>query len=286
MGGGYLNSEAGYIIMTGVPEYFFSSGESADLVSYAYDFTFTYGNNDRYTGTVYAAPEYGYREGYTRSTVDENGLTGTYLITAQAAGFDVGQAGQVLVNAYYDAESARSFTPVHAGSVVGTKYLTSEVDHIIQTDVPEYKFGGGYWEADLGAMVRYNFKFVYGSGIKDYYTGYVYARPDYGYYVGLKIYTNVENGNTTPGQDNKKGWYEITSGAVMDSAARYGSVYVTSYFDKDSWATYVPLYSNAAMGVNYLKSESGYILQDGVSAYYFGQGYYEADAPKAPRKGK
>ena len=84
LGTNYLDSEHGYIIQSGVPAYEFGQDGStfyeADLTSYAYAFKLSYGDGDYYTGTVYAAPEYGYSTSYTTTTTDEKGNTDTYTL--------------------------------------------------------------------------------------------------------------------------------------------------------------------------------------------------------------
>jgi len=131
-----LGSESGHIIMAGIPEYYFGAetpGGSifeADLAFYAYDFTCTYGNGDYYSGTVYAAPDYGYTAGYTENFTAENNLPGTYAITGMASS-NGGVEGQVFVDSYYDSERPYTYTPVHAGSAIGDSYLGTERDYII-----------------------------------------------------------------------------------------------------------------------------------------------------------
>ena len=149
MGTAYLGSEDAYIRVDGVAEYRFGGLNTvgfvleADLVLYAYAFTCTYGNGDYYQGTVYAAPEYGYAEGYIEAFTDENGQLGTYAITSVAAGNDVSLAGQVFVDSYYDSERPYTYTPVHAGSAIGEDGLGSERDYIIFNGMVMNRFGIG-----------------------------------------------------------------------------------------------------------------------------------------------
>ena len=99
VGTSYLGSEYDYIITSGVPEYYFGGGiYEADYevilpTANAYDFTFTYGGNDAYTGTVYAESGYFYYVGYTQDVTDENGQTGTYSITGMTPGYDLSLGG-------------------------------------------------------------------------------------------------------------------------------------------------------------------------------------------------
>lgn len=277
IGTAYLESEHDYIIMTGVPEYYFGGGYyEADLVTYAYDFTLTYSGGDFYNGVVYATPEKGYDANYTLTTAAEGGQTGTYAITNITPGFEVALAGKVYVNTYRDSESGNTYTPVSNGTAVGTAYLTSESDHIINASVPDFYFGGGYWEADLGAVFTYTF--TYGCG--DYYTGTVYASQDR-YFVGY----------TKGGLDENGQWssYTITGVAsYLEDTTGYGQVTIAAYYDMEMKRVYIPTFS---WGSSYLGSESGFInissypeifdpalgFPYGIMKFYFGGGYYEAD---------
>ncbi|MFZ5447842.1 MAG: DNRLRE domain-containing protein [Thermodesulfobacteriota bacterium] len=274
LGSNYLGSESDSIIMSGVPEYYYGNHDGtfyeADLVAYAYAFTFTYNNGDYYTGSVYAAPEYGYSTSYTWTTTAENGQSAMYAISAVSGGYDFSLAGQVYVDSYYDYASGTPYTPVSTGAAVGLTYLTSEYDYIIQAGIPEYYFGGGYYEADVKAN-RYDFYYSYYNGSGDNYYGYVYAPADYGYSVGYTLWTQDETGYS--------GYYYIyaSENAAVDYT-RSGQVFVTSYYDAESGVTYTPVSTGAAVGLTYLTSEYDYIIQADIPPYYFGGGYYEADA--------
>ncbi len=273
VGAGYLGSEHDYIIKDGVLEYLFGSSggfHEADLTGYAYDFKFTYGNGDYYTGTVYAAPEKGYSAvGYTQTVTDEHGRTGAYAITGVTGGYGVSQVGQVYVNSYYDVETGIIYPPAASGTAVGAGYLGSESDYIIQAGAPGYLFGssgGVFYEADL-PVNAYVFKFTYGNG--DYYTGTAYAEPGKGYSVGYTQTATDENGRTAT--------YEITGVTTGLDAGGSGQVFISSYYDAESGKSFTPLENDGALGAGYLGSEHGYIIKDGVSEYYFGEGQYEAD---------
>ena len=69
---------------------------------------------------VYAKPEYGYGNGYTKTITDEKGQTDTYTITRYQSGYDISKAGQVDVTSYYDRSSGNTYTPVSNGTAVGT----------------------------------------------------------------------------------------------------------------------------------------------------------------------
>jgi hypothetical protein len=192
----------------------------------SYDFRYTYGNGDYYTGTVYASPGYGYSTSYTQSLTDENNQTGTYTITGVTTGQDVSKAGQVYVTSYYDSESGNTYTPVSNGSAVGSSYLGSEHDYIIQTGIADFYFGGGYYEADTGAYSRYNFYYWYSDGSGDCYAGYVYA-PTGWFTADSKIYYQpLPMGGAALG-----GCYYITSATAGYTSAYDKQSYITTYYD-------------------------------------------------------
>jgi hypothetical protein len=57
-----------------------------------------------------------------------------------------------------------------------------------------------------------------------------------------------------------------------------GQIYVTQYFDSQSQQTYVPVNDRTALGLDFLGSETGYIIKAGVAMYRFGgAGHEEAD---------
>ena len=216
-----------------------------------YGFKFTYANGDYYTGTVYAATDKGYYPGKAWTKKDENGLLGTYTITGVGVGQDAyaGLLGQVFVDNYYDAESKKLYKPVHKGKAVGTAFLGSEVDYIGVDAVNVYRFGKGYYEADVGD--KYKFRYTYGNG--DYYEGYVYRMPGYVYYPGYKFTKKNELGLT--------GTYEILSMTYTGDTAKYhsgyGEVYVNTYHDGESKKNFTPLKKGKAVGTAFLGSESG-----------------------------
>jgi hypothetical protein len=140
----FPGSEAGHIILNWVPEYAFGQGQDgqfceADLVAYAYDYTFTFSNGDSYSGIVYAEPEKGYWSkdvGYSsfQSGNVEIGLTGEYTTDNMTPGFDVSLAGKVTVASYQDVEMKRAYVPTFTW---GGNYLGSEYGYINLTDYPE-----------------------------------------------------------------------------------------------------------------------------------------------------
>lgn len=239
-------------------------------VSYSvpYSFKYTYGNGDFYTGTVYAATRRGYFPGKSWTTKDENGLTGRYTIidAGNAADSYASRLGQVYVDSYYDAESRQQYIPVSTGKAVGTGYLGTEQDYLLKAGVAAYRFGKGYYEADVGD--QYLFRYTFGNG--DFYRGLVYQAPAAdGYYPGQKITKKNELG--------LDGYYEILAASWTGDTSKYGQVFVDLYRDGESQKNYAPVSKGKAVGSSYLGSELDYILRAGVEMYKFGQGYYEAD---------
>ena len=129
----YLGSEYDYIVTSGVPEYYFGGGiYEADYevilpTANAYDFTFTYGGNDAYTGTVYADVGIFLLRRLYPGRHGSDGQTGTYSITGMTPGYDLSLAGQVYVTNYYDQETNQDFTPLNNGTALGTSYLGSSL---------------------------------------------------------------------------------------------------------------------------------------------------------------
>jgi len=242
----------------------------ASVTLYApYQFQYTYGNGDYYTGTVYAeasrvgASAYNYYPGKTWTTTDENKKVGQYTILSVGAPSDsyVGRSGSVTLDAYYDAESKTVYKPL---STIVSGPLGGELGYIIKYNVSDYLFGKGYFEADVGD--RYEYKYTYGNG--DYYTGYFYAAPGGPYYPGYKMSKRNELG--------RLGLYEITAMSYVGvNPSNYGNIYVSYYYDEASKKLFKPLLYQLPLGVKYLTSEVGYIINDDVDAYKFGAGYYE-----------
>jgi len=264
---------------------------NASTTSNAYTFTYTYGDGDYYSGTVYAATGYGYSTGYTLSTTDEKGNTGAYAITGVTSGYAANLAGQVYVTGYYDAGSAHTYTPVGSGAAVGASYLTSEHDYIILAGVPEFYFGGGYYEADLGGYSRYDFNYCYNNSSGDYYTGYVYAPTsfqagDLQFAVGKRLYDQPLPFWSQGYKSLGGAYYEIT-GITDGYAATYDKQsYITAYYDHDT--------AGAGLGVNSDGSttaanihvanrtaawETGYAFSGSNHANF--SPYVEADVPLA-----
>jgi hypothetical protein len=242
----YLKDQSGAIVFSeGLAQ--IGSASSCN----AYDYKFTYANGDYYTGTVYATTEYGYSINYTQTTTDENNQTGNYVITGVTPGFDASKAGQVYVPSYYDYESDQTYTPVSNGTAVGTGYLGSEVDYIIQKDIPEFKFGQGsdgiFYEADVGNISRYDFTFSYSSGSGDYYVGYVYAPTSFqtsgpGLAVGSYLYDQPMEFWNRGYKSLNGGYYYITTITDGFSSSYDKQSYITSYYDANS--------AKASLGVN------------------------------------
>jgi len=137
-----------------------------------YEFDCIYGNGDTYSGsvfadssdgdyysgTVYAPKDCGYSASYTKTTIDENAYIGTYVITGvSTTTYDGSKADQIYVTSYYNHEGGKIYTPVSNGSAVGSSYLASKHDYIIQSDLSQYYFGRGYYESDVEQESLYFF---------------------------------------------------------------------------------------------------------------------------------
>ncbi len=264
----YLGSELDYLIKIDVPDFKFGQSYWEADVGDTYNFRYTYGNGDYYDGSIYAGPSYGYYKGWKSTKQNKTGKTGTYEITGVSyTGVTISQYGQVLVNTYYDGDmSKKPYQPLNATGPLGTAYLGSEAGYIVKADIPDYYFGKGYDEADVGDK----FIFIYTYGNEDYYTGYVYADPAYGYYRGWE--------KATVNELQETGWYEIIGKSYTGTSASYGKVYVNRYYNGDQDEKfYTPVNAATHLGSTYLGSELGYILKTNVAAFKFGQGKYEAD---------
>ena len=267
LGLAYLKSELGYIKIANIPDYKFGQGcYEADLGDH-YTFRYTYMNGDYYDGIVYRAPGVGYYPGRKITVKNETGRTGYYQLISMTYTGDTAKYNQVYVNTYHDGESNKNFTPLHKGQAVGTTLLGSELDYIGVDNVPDYKFGQGFYEADVGD--QYTFRYVYGNG--DWYSGLVYRTPGVGYYPGRIIDKKNELGLT--------GYYELLSMTYTGDTAKYNQVYVNTYHDGETNQNFTPINAAGPLGTALLASEAGYIIktQTSTSPYYFGKGYYEAD---------
>ncbi len=279
-GNNFLGSEGGYIISQGSADFYFGKGKGtldpntfyeADQ-AYRYNFQFTYGGKDYYTGYVFGAPNL-YSLTYKKNITDENGKIGSYTITGITSGFDLSQNGKVFVSSYYDAETGNTYTPVNSSVACGTNYLGSEINYIIQNNNDIYRFGkytdGKFYEADIAANIAYNFIFYYNDKNGDYYQGIVYRSANNIYYKNYTLNKVDENG--------QNGYYIITGGSPADDSSNNGKVIVTSYYNYENNTTYTPL---NVTGANYLGSETGFIFKTTNLLYrfgYYGGKFYEAD---------
>jgi hypothetical protein len=233
-----------------------------------YDFKYTYGNGDWYSGYVYAPMNYGYNFGaglepnYTFYRQDENGKNGVYEITGinTTSSYSSSLRGKVYVTQYYDAESKLTFNV----NGYGSNYLGSESGYLYNnSSIPGYRFGDYLYdsieqihrnnEADVSFF--YRFKFIYQS--EDYYLGYGYMDPSK-YYLNQAIPRRAEGG---------WGAYQITEVKnIAYDPAKAGQVWVTQYYDAQSNA----LLSVTGNGNNYLGSEYGYLYGVTRAPYRFG----------------
>lgn len=284
-GTGYMGSEKGYLYgQTTVPDFKFGYDFAGFIivnlkkipiyyvyeadVGDTYSFKYVYGNGDYYEGKVYRAPGV-YYPGWKLTKKNELGLDGYYEITGMSLTNDTAKYGQVFVDNYFNDENKTAYQPLKKGTAVGSSYLGSEQDYIVRDGVPDYRFGKGYYEADIGD--KYFFRYTYGNG--DYYQGYVYQAPAGTYFPGYKLIPRA------PNEIGLKGLYEILSMEYTGDTRKYGQVYVTLYHDGDTILpkNYTPLNNTLPLGTNYLTSELGYIIDTNNPNHKFGQGYWEAD---------
>ena len=260
----HLGSELDYVGVDGVQDYKFGQGYYEADVGDKYTFRYTYANGDYYTGIVYRTPGNLYYRGYKLNKKNETGETGYYQITSMTYTGETANYKLVYVNTYHDGESNKNFTPLHQGQAVGINHLGSELDYVGVDGVQDYKFGQGYYEADV--YDKYKFRYTYGNG--DWYEGFVYRLPGYAYYKGYKLTKKNELGLT--------GNYEITDAYLTLETAEYKNVYVDTYHDGESNQDFTPLNSALPAGSAFLTSEVGYIISK-TTTHHFGQGYDEAD---------
>jgi len=245
-----------------------------------FNFTFTYGNGDHYSGFGYAA-ENTYTSNQSWSTVaDENNRTGTYRITAVSTIYNLpaGAAGRIYVDQYYDVESDRTVVPDYDyanGGVKGTSGLGSEHGTILgDSNLGTFGFSAttAKQEADIdlsNILQICRFTFRYGNG--DSYTGAVYAST--GTYQEGESWTvpdeNGQNASYTIDQVD-----EVTDGAIY-SIANKDKVFVESYYDSETEQWFVPDgYANDnASGNSGLGSEHDTLLgNSSVGAFGFNAG--------------
>ncbi|MFA4917540.1 MAG: hypothetical protein WC560_12840, partial [Syntrophales bacterium] len=293
-GDNYLGSESGHIRTDQFAEFFFGGAafdtgqgtewrifEAEGRYTTAYSFTYHFGDGDLYTdigdsftGTVYAAPDFGYGVGDRSGEVlDERFLLGYYSIdAADATIYPYVKKGQVLVASYVDTDSSNTYS-ADAGELLftdpaglaGVNYLGSEGAYISAADVPEYYFGAGadgkMMEADFALTGAYQFRFTFADG--DFYTGTAYAALIHGYTVGQAWTTQDEHGLT--------GIYQITGVSYGNDATEDGQVRINLYFDAETGKSFTP----TGGGALYLGSEYGSI---GIGPKAgFGGGYEEAE---------
>ena len=228
-----------------------------------YHFTFHYADGDYYQGVVYAGPEYLYDLGSRRFAVDEHALEGYYEITAVDYLQTNPRSGQVLVSAYYDHETGLTYTPLEAGTVMGTAFLGTEAGYIVSDADVQYRFGydaGTFYEGDdpPAPVETAQFDFVHHYADGDYAWGRVYAAPEFGYY---NSYRQAAGG----------GYYEIVNVTADFGPELAGQVFVDGYCDQDSAWRYTPINADQPMGFSYLGSEAGAIIDAGVAAFHFDQ---------------
>ncbi|MFM8332888.1 MAG: hypothetical protein ACKN9T_14485, partial [Candidatus Methylumidiphilus sp.] len=231
-----------------------------------YDFTFTYGNGDAYSGRAYATPGT-YTLGQSWTVVDENGQTGTYQIeTVGLTVNPVADKGKVFVTSYFDVETDQTVTPDNASAALGAAGLGSERGSLLG-NASLGGFGldtasGKRLEADIDLNTTaqtYTFTFTYGNG--DYYQGHGFA--------AVGTYSNGQNWEVAD-ENGQTGTYTIDSvGLQAQPAADKGKVYVDRYYDMESALTLTPDNAATPAGTVDLGSEHG-VLQGNATLGTFG----------------
>ena len=288
---GYLNSGTGYsglgseygyaydVNVNSADSYFSQSNEADILGNQKYNFTYSYGNGDSYSGYGYAAVGT-----YTAGQVlggyaNETGYTEAYTINSVELGnTNAGYNGYVYVTSYTDGDTGYGTTTNVSHDwqgVNGYGGLGSESGNAYDANgnSSDSSFSQ-YYEADIQNQL-FNYTYTYGNG--DSYSGYGYVLA--GTYTAGQTIGGIANetGNT--------GKYTIDSVTSGTTNSSYNNrVYVTSYTDSDT------LYGkttnvNSIGGGSGLGSEYGYAYTaEGNSydslfgAYPDGTGIYkEAD---------
>lgn len=144
LGTNYLDSEVGYIIQSGIPEFEFGQGTNgtfyeADVGAYSrYDFTFVYGSGsgDYYVGYVYAPTSmqtdnlqfavgtklYDQPMEFWASGYKSFG-GGYYDITAITDGFAAAYDKQSYITAYYDANTSQALLGINSDKSATASYI-------------------------------------------------------------------------------------------------------------------------------------------------------------------
>ena len=288
---GYLNSGTGYsglgseygyaydVNVNSADPYFSQYSEADILGNQKYNFTYSYGNGDSYSGYGYAAVGT-----YTAGQVlggyaNETGYTEAYTINSVELGnTNAGYNGYVYVTSYTDGDTGYGTTTNVSHDwqgVNGYGGLGSESGNAYDANgnSSDSSFSQ-YYEADIQNQL-FNYTYTYGNG--DSYSGYGYALA--GTYTAGQTIGGIANETGYTGQ------YTIDSVSAGTTDSYYNNrVYVTSYTDGDT------LYGettnvNSIGGGSGLGSEYGYAYTaEGNSydslfgAYPDGTGIYkEAD---------
>ena len=129
----------------------------------------------------------------------------------------------------------------------------------------------GFNPARAVSPLAYAFTLTYANG--DQYRGIVYAEPEFGYTMG-PVQTVID-------EDGDAATYEV-SNVTTSVNGTMGAVYVHNYYDAESEKNFAPVNFRTALGLNFLGSESGYIIREKTSEYFFGADdaagvHFEAD---------
>jgi len=233
-----------------------------------YNFTYSYGNGDSYSGYIYAAEGTYFAGQELSGYYNETGNYGYYTIDSVELGnTSTGYNGYVYVTSYYDGDTGYG-TAGYVSSGTGYYGLTSEYGYAYDSNgYSSDSYFSYYSEADI-LNQYYTFTYTYGNG--DSYSGYGYALA--GTYAAEQVLSGYWN------ETGNYGYYTINSVSAGTADSWYNNrVYVTSYTDGDTgYGTTTNLYSYG--GGSGFGSEYGYVYNSNWSSSdsYFDQ-YNEAD---------
>jgi hypothetical protein len=266
-GTGYsgLGSESGnaYDVNGNSADSYFSQYSEADiLANQKYNFTYSYGNGDSYSGYGYAAVGT-YTAGQALDGyANETGYTGQYTIDSVELGnTNAGYNNLVYVTSYTDGDTGYG-TTTNISSGIGYSGLGSEsgnaYDASGNSSDPYFSNSA---EADIQNQL-FNYTYTYGNG--DSYSGYGYALA--GTYTAGQVLGGYAN------ETVNIGYYTIDSVSAGTTDSFYNNhVYVTSYTDGDTlYGKTTNLYSDD--GGSGLGSEYGHAYTAEGNSYdsFFG----------------
>jgi hypothetical protein len=238
-----------------------------------YNFTYYFngtnqGAQDSYNGYFYANAKT-YSTGQwidPKSSNNETGFNGKYLITEVATAGTTTDLGKIFVSNYFNQENNTNYRPLYfsQGKTSGTAGLGSEFDYIDNDRSIDNDFGADSAEYDV-MYHKYSFEYFYNGTDRsaDYYTGWVIAKA--GLYTTDAQYQWIDP-NPTNNETGLNGRYKITAWDRNATVADVGKVYIDRYFDSQTQESFTPhkFASQQASGSNFLGSESDFIQVSGL----------------------